>query len=110
MTKKAPFYKQKDAKDCGPACLKIIAKFYKKTISIQKLRIISNTTRIGSSLLGLSEAAEKIGFRSLGVKLSLERLKEAPFPCILHWNKNHYVVLYKVKKTSIMSLILLMRF
>lgn len=98
--KKFPFYKQKDAKDCGPTCLKIIAKHYKKTIAIQHLRTLSETTREGSSLLGLSEASEKIGFRSLGVKLTQERLKEAPLPCILHWNKNHYAILYKVKKDT----------
>lgn len=98
MTKKFPHYKQSDFKDCGPTCLKIIAKFYKKTISIQQLRQISETTRAGSSLLGLSEASEKIGLRSLGVKLTLKRILEAPLPCILHWNKNHYVVLYKISK------------
>jgi ATP-binding cassette subfamily B protein len=88
-------YKQADFKDCGPTCLKIIAKNFGKVISIQELRKITETTRAGSSLLGLSEAAEKLGFRSLGVKISLEKLLEAPLPCILHWNKNHYVVLYK---------------
>ncbi|MBT8243888.1 MAG: peptidase domain-containing ABC transporter [Winogradskyella sp.] len=98
MKIKFPFYKQKDTKDCGPTCLKIIAKHYKKTISIKHLRTISETTRVGSSLLGLSDAAEKIGFRSLGVKLTLKRLKEAPLPCIVHWNKNHYAVLYKIRK------------
>ena len=75
--------------------LKIIAKHYNKTISIQELRTISETTRAGSSLLGLSEASEKLGFRSLGVKLDLHKLSEAPLPCVLHWNKNHYAVLYK---------------
>ena len=60
-----PFYKQVDLKDCGPTCIKIIAKFYEKIISIQQLRAVSETTRIGSSLLGLSDAVEKIGFRSL---------------------------------------------
>lgn len=95
---KFPFYKQVDLKDCGPTCLKIIAKHYKKTISIQQLRIISETTRQGSSLLGLSDASEKIGLRSLGVKMTLNVLKQTPVPCILHWNKNHYVVLYDIKK------------
>jgi len=95
-----PNYKQPDAKDCGPTCLKIIAKHYKKTFSIQQLRQLSETTRSGSSLLGISEAAEKIGFRSLGVKISLNQLLEAPLPCVLHWNKNHYVVLYKIKIPS----------
>ncbi len=98
MTKKFPFYEQVDTKDCGPTCLKIIAKHYKKTISIQQLRTASETTRSGTSLLGLSEASEKIGLRSLGVKVSLLRLLEVPVPCILHWNENHFAVLYKVKK------------
>lgn len=97
FTKSFPFYKQPDAKDCGPTCLKIIAKHYGKILSIQNLRELSETTREGSNLLTLSEAAEKIGFRTLGIKVSLEKLLEAPLPCILHWNNNHYVVLYKVK-------------
>lgn len=93
-------YIQADFKDCGPTCLKIIAKHYGKTINIQDLRDYSETTRSGSNLLLLSDAAEKIGFRTLGVKLSLDRLEEVSLPCILHWNKNHYVVLYKIRKGS----------
>ena len=96
--KNFPFYKQPDAKDCGPTCLKIIAKYYGKTIAIQELRELSETTRIGSSLLALSDTAEAIGFRTLGVKISAQTLKEAALPCILHWNNEHYVVLYKIKK------------
>ena len=93
-----PFYKQPDSKDCGPTCLKIIAKHYGKLINTQELRALSETTREGSSLMGLSDAVESIGFKSLGVKLSFQKLLEAPLPCIVHWNKNHYVVLYKIKK------------
>lgn len=88
-----PHYLQPDSKDCGPTCLKIIAKYYGKNLSLQQLRNLSETTREGSNLLTLSDAAEKIGFKTLGVKISLEKLLEAPLPCILHWNKNHYVVL-----------------
>ena len=98
MINKFPFYKQADAKDCGPTCLKIIAKHYGRNLNIQYLRDISETTREGSNLLNLSEASEKIGFRTLGEKISLQNLLEAPFPCILHWNKQHYVVLYDIKK------------
>ena len=101
MRKKFPNYKQTEAKDCGPTCIKIIAKHYGKHINTQQLRTLSETTREGSSLLGLSEAAEKIGFRTLGVKLSFEKLKDAPLPCILHWNKDHYVVIYKIKKNKV---------
>lgn len=100
MKLRFPFYNQKDAKDCGPTCLKIIAKHFRKSIAIQELRDFSETTRSGSSLLGLSEAAEKLGFRSLGIKVNLEKLMEVPLPCILHWNKNHYVVLHKIKSQS----------
>ncbi|MEQ5791345.1 peptidase domain-containing ABC transporter [Muricauda sp. NFXS6] len=98
MLKAFPNYKQADAKDCGPTCLKIIAKHYGNTISLQQVRQLSETTREGSSLLGLSGAAEKIGFRSLGVKIDSKRLEEAPLPCIVYWNKNHFVVLYKIQK------------
>lgn len=95
MLKSFPFYKQTENKDCGPTCLKIIAKHYGRVLNIQTLRELSETTREGSNLLTLSDAAESVGFRTLGVKLSLEKLLEAPLPCILHWNANHYVVLYK---------------
>ncbi|WP_289057303.1 peptidase domain-containing ABC transporter [uncultured Flavobacterium sp.] len=95
-----PFFKQTESKDCGPTCLKIIAKYYGKNLSIRQLRDFSETTREGSNLLFLSNAAEKIGFRSLGIKLSLEKLEEVPLPCILHWNKEHYVVLYKIKRQT----------
>lgn len=98
-----PHYKQPDKKDCGPTCLKIIAKHYGKLLNIQKLRELSETSREGSNLLFLSEAAEKIGFRTIGVKLNINKLEEAPLPCILHWNKVHYVVLYKIKRKYFIS-------
>ena len=96
--KKFPNYIQAESKDCGPTCLKIIAKHYGKIINTQELRDYSETTREGSNMMMLSDAAEKIGFRSIGVKLSLVKLQEAPLPCVLFWNKNHYVILYKIKK------------
>ena len=93
-----PHFKQPDAKDCGPTCLRIIAKHYGKSLSLQQIRHLSETTREGSSLMGLSEAAESMGFKTLGVKINLQMLVEdAPLPCILHWNKNHFVVLYDVR-------------
>lgn len=94
-----PFYKQPDAKDCGPTCLRIIAKYYGKVIELQQIRNFSETTREGSSLLGLSDAGEALGFRTLGVKVNFEMLqKEMPLPCIVHWNNQHFVVVYKIKK------------
>lgn len=97
--KKFPFYKQPDEKDCGPTCLKIISKHYGKTIPLQQIRNFSETTREGSSLLGLSEAAENLGFRSLGVQIDFNTLvDDVPLPCILHWNKQHFVVVYNIDK------------
>ncbi len=101
MPKKFSTYKQTEAKDCGPTCLKMIAKHYGKIINTQQLRDLSETTREGSSLLGISEAAESIGFRTLGVKMAFSKLEEAPLPCILHWDNEHYVVLYKIKKQTV---------
>jgi ATP-binding cassette, subfamily B, bacterial len=98
VVKKFPHYKQPDQKDCGPTCIKIIYNYYGKTIPIQQLRNISETTRSGSSLSRLSDTFEKIGFRTLGVKMPVNELYDVPLPCVLHWNKNHYVVLYKIKK------------
>jgi ATP-binding cassette subfamily B protein len=95
--KNFPIYIQADLKDCGPTCLKIIAKYFGKIIPIQNLRELCETTREGSNLMMLSNAAEAIGFRTLGVKISIIQLAEAPLPCIIHWNKEHFVVLYKVK-------------
>lgn len=84
--------------DCGPTCLRMIAKHYGRNYSLEYLRSRSYLTRQGVSLLGISEAAEGIGFRTLAVKVTVDKLiKDAPLPCILHWNQNHFVVLYKVK-------------
>jgi ATP-binding cassette subfamily B protein len=100
--KNFPFYKQPDTKDCGPTCLRIIAKYYGKIIELQQIRNLSETTREGSSLLGLSDAAEALGFRTLGIKISFETLQnESPLPCIVHWNSHHFVVVYKIKNNSI---------
>ena len=96
--KEFPTYFQPDSKDCGPTCLRIISKFYGKTIPLQDIRNLSETTREGSSLLGLSDAAENLGFKSLGVQIDFKTLvEEVPLPCIVHWNKQHFVVVYGVK-------------
>ena len=101
MKKLFPFYKQPDAKDCGPTCLRIISKYYGKSIPLQQIRVITETTREGSSLLGLSDAAEKLGFKSLGVQINFKTLiEEVPLPCVVHWNKKHFVVVYKIDKSE----------
>lgn len=81
--------------DCGPTCLRMIAKYHGRNYSLQRLREISGINRQGVSLLGISEAAEKIGFRTTGLLITAQKLQEVEMPCILHWKQNHYVVLYK---------------
>lgn len=95
---KFPHYLQLDAMDCGPSCLRMVAKHYGKSYTLQTLRERCFITREGVSMLGISDAAEYIGFRTIGVRISFEQLiKEANLPCILHWNQNHFVVCYRIK-------------
>ena len=101
MIKSFPYYKQLDAMDCGPTCLRMVAKHHGKSYSLQELRKKSFISRAGVSLLGISEAAESLGFRSIGVRTGWEHLvNEAPLPCIVHWNQNHFVVVYKITGNS----------
>ena len=93
-----PHYLQLDSVDCGPTSLRMIARYYGKSYTLQTLRERCFITREGVSMLGISDAAEFIGFRTIGVRISFEQLaKEALLPCILHWNQNHFVVCYKIK-------------
>lgn len=85
--------------DCGPACLRMISKYYGHHYSLQTLRQKCFITREGVSLLGISDAAESIGFRTCGVKITGDQLaNEAMLPCILYWNNSHFVVCYKIKR------------
>ncbi|MBR4406572.1 MAG: peptidase domain-containing ABC transporter [Bacteroidaceae bacterium] len=94
-----PHYHQLDSADCGPSCLRMIARHYGRTYTLETLRERCFITREGVSMLGISDAAESIGMRSMGVKISVEQLaKDAILPCILHWNQHHFVVLYKVSR------------
>lgn len=97
-----PFVKQPDAMDCGPACLKMIAGYYKVSHSLESLRKKCYITREGVSFLGLSEAADSIGFRTIGVKIPFGMLNEnVPLPCIVHWRQKHFVVVYKIQKDKL---------
>ena len=99
MRRLFPHYHQLDSADCGPTCLRMIARHYGRSYTLETLRERSFITREGVSMLGISDAAESIGMRTLGVKITVDQLaNEAVLPCILHWNQNHFVVLYKVSK------------
>ena len=97
-----PFVKQPDAMDCGPACLKMVAGFYKMNFTLESLRKRCFITREGVSFLGLSEAADSLGFRTIGVKVPFDLLVEnVPLPCIVHWRQKHFIVVYKIKNEKI---------
>lgn len=94
-----PHYHQQESADCGPACLRMIAKYYGRQYSLEMLRSHSFISREGVSMLGISDAAEYLGMHTLGVKVSFEQLaNEAILPCILHWNQNHFVVCYGIRR------------
>jgi ATP-binding cassette subfamily B protein len=100
--KKFIHYTQLDQMDCGPTCLKMVAKHYNKELSIQYLREEAHIDRQGVSLLGIADAAEKVGFRTMAVKIDFETLEEeAPLPCIAHWNQQHFVVVYRIEKDKV---------
>lgn len=95
--KRFPHFKQLNIMDCGPTCIRIVSKFYGRTINPQKIRELAGSTKEGVSLLGLSQAAEKIGFHTNGIKVGLRDLNGLQLPMILHWSQSHFVVLYRIK-------------
>ena len=97
--KNIPFYRQTDSMDCGPTCLRMIAHYYGKKYSLATLREKSYLDKQGVSMLGISDAAEAIGLRSTAALATYDALvEEKPFPTIVHWRHNHFVVLYKMDK------------
>ena len=97
-----PFVNQPDAMDCGPACLKMVAEFYRMSFTLESLRKKCYITREGVSFLGLSEAADSLGFRTIGVKIPFDMLCDnVPLPCIVHWRQKHFIVVYKIKNGKI---------
>ncbi|MGA6119791.1 peptidase domain-containing ABC transporter [Sphingobacterium anhuiense] len=98
---KFKFYKQLDYMDCGPTCLRMVSAYHGKEYDLDYLRANSYITKNGVSMQGLSEAAEKIGLKTIVAKLTYEQLTEqVPLPCVLHWNQEHFVVLYDVERKN----------
>lgn len=100
--RKFPFYRQLYQMDCGPTCLMMVAKFYGKTLSLAKLREQTENTRAGSTLMGLSTAAEKNGLKTLSIQIPFEKFKEhVPLPAIVYWKKKHFIVVYKISRKDV---------
>jgi ATP-binding cassette subfamily B protein len=97
MSSAYPFTRQLDEMDCGAACLQMVAAYYQRKFPLPYLKQLTHTTTEGVSLLDISEAAEKLGMRSLAAKVSYEQLqKEIPLPAIIFWEGYHFVVAYEV--------------
>jgi ATP-binding cassette subfamily B protein len=94
-----PLFRQLDTMDCGPTCLRMIAQYHGRAFTASFLREKACIDRQGVSMLGIAYAAEAIGLRTLAARVPLEALlQQAPLPCVLHWDQNHFVVLYRHKK------------
>jgi ATP-binding cassette, subfamily B, bacterial len=102
FVKKYPFYKQPDLQDCAPTCLRMIAKYYGRSYSIRSLREKCGVGIDGTSLSALAEASDLIGLRSLAVRTNFEKFNQAPLPCICHIRGQHYIVVYKIERNSIL--------
>ena len=100
MRKRIKIYWQHDGMECGVACLWMICKYHQRRFSSKRLHQLCCMTTSGVSLLGISEAATKLGLHTCAGRVSINHLSEAFLPCILHWNQNHFVVLYKIKKNK----------
>lgn len=94
---KVLFFKQRESNDCGPSCLKSVLNYYGKNIDVDIIRKSTITTKEGTSLFGLANAARELGFIADAAKIDLGKLSGIDLPCVLHWNQNHYVVLHKIK-------------
>jgi ATP-binding cassette, subfamily B, bacterial len=102
MKPKFPFHPQLDAMDCGATALRMICSYYGREFSQGSVRDLCQVGRAGVNLLGISEAAERVGLRSLAVRLSFKRLRDdAPLPCIAHWEGEHFVVIYEITRHKV---------
>ena len=100
-----PHYRQLDAMDCGPTCLRMVARHYGRSVSLEYLRTKTEYGKQGASLLGLANAAEALGFHTVGAKLTAKQLlEEAPRPAILHWDQHHFVVFTPAVKKGLLQI------
>ena len=96
-----PFRFQHDSMQCGMACLQMVCSYYHKEYTLKQLAGYCFATTEGMSLLGLSEAAGKLGLDTTSGRMTIEQLAQASLPCILHWNQNHFVVLYRIRRGKV---------
>ena len=91
-----PFFHQLDSNDCGPACIRMICKYYKNEYSVETVKSLCNLTRVGVTLLDIDSCLKQMGFDTVLLKITDEEAVKMPLPSVLYWKQEHYVVLYKV--------------
>ncbi|MBD5236458.1 MAG: hypothetical protein HDS62_02820 [Bacteroidales bacterium] len=97
MPKPFPFIKQEDAMQCGVACLQKICTYYGENYSHNFISTLCHATTEGVYLLGICKAAISLGLKCQPIKATIHHLTSISSPCILHWNQNHFVILYRIK-------------
>lgn len=99
IKKRFPICIQHDVMDCGVACVKMLTDYHGQSFALDELKSICNPTREGVSLSNVAKTLDSVGYATVGGRLSVERLVDkAPLPCLLHWNQEHFVILYKIEK------------
>ena len=98
--KKFPFIRQHDGMQCGVACLAMICQYYGKRYTLSLLSVMCSPTNEGVSLKAIADVADELGMDTLSTRLSENQLSEITLPCILHWNQNHFVVLYRIDRNG----------
>ena len=101
IVEKFPIVIQHDAMQCGIACMQMVCKFYGREYSQEYLSELCHATVEGVSLLAINETMGSLGFHTVCARAAVETLEKVPLPCILHWNQNHFVVLYEVRKGTV---------
>ena len=96
-----PWIKQRDSMQCGVACLTMVCRHYGWACTLSQIEELCHATTEGVSLRGMSQAAAELGFETASVRLSPDELSQSPLPAILHWNQNHFVVLYRIDRRGI---------
>jgi ATP-binding cassette, subfamily B, bacterial HlyB/CyaB len=101
VTQRYPFFEQQSSSDCGAACLVMVSKYWGKRFSLNLIRELSNVNRDGASLLGITTAAEALGFITKPIKATLKQLSQQALPAIVHWEGKHYIVVYKITRQTV---------
>ena len=96
-----PIIIQEQVTQCGPVCLQMIAKHYGLNIELKRLEVLTKMDDSGTSILNLTEAADSIGLNSLAAKMTFDKLSTVPLPVIVHWNNNHFLIVYKISENTV---------